>query len=171
MISDMCAKWPPGQWYVRNVRRICDRRYIIWVIIASSFREGVIVLDIEPLLSDWGGSDEGGQLEKRVAEIPVSLRERVVLVTNSRRYSRSAGVAIISGVRKPFTSLRRLGDRKIAVVVGDTLVTDGLLAYRLNVPFFQIRLNQEGRRKPFVVYIESVVGAVLEFFFERCRNE
>jgi|GEM_PF-6346204 len=76
-----------------------------------------------------------------------SIRELgAVIVTNRRAVpERYLGLPVIGRARKPFTDARLLPDAAtIACVIGDQLMTDGLLAGRLGVPFIQVA--PRGRR-------------------------
>lgn len=63
-----------------------------------------------------------------------------VIVTNRRVAPESyLGLPVIACARKPFTDARLLPDAAaIACVIGDQLMTDGLLAGRLGVPFIHV---------------------------------
>lgn len=71
--------------------------------------------------------------------------ERVLVVSNARwpwELADRCRHPVISRARKPFTPLRRLrdllGGEDIVAVVGDQVLTDGLLAVRLGVDFIHI---------------------------------
>lgn len=68
---------------------------------------------------------------------------RVVVVTNGPGREVEGAVARAD---KPFTSRGRLGlsRNEDCCVIGDQILTDGLLAWRLHAPFYQISLNRAG---------------------------
>jgi len=70
--------------------------------------------------------------------------ERVIVLTNGAE----RGVPrMISRGNKPWTSRRRLGLRGVRgplVVVGDQVLTDGLLAWRLRATFLHLVIDREG---------------------------
>jgi predicted HAD superfamily phosphohydrolase YqeG len=109
------------------------------------------VLDIEPLVAPWNGSrdalDRGvARVVDQIAKVP-GLRA-VCFATNSAR--RPSHLPDVPGIRVsyvvsaskplqlgPFTKLPRPG-----VVVGDQVMTDGLLARRLGYAFLHYRHPQ-----------------------------
>ena len=84
------------------------------------------------------------------------------MCTNSSRYrsdSFANGVQLLSRARKPFTSVKLFDDSlPLAAVIGDTLVTDGMLAWRLDIPFIWIDVPLAF--DPIIV-LERLAGAVL----------
>jgi predicted HAD superfamily phosphohydrolase YqeG len=109
-----------------------------------------VVADVEPLACVWGSDDralrEGIDAVLQVAA-DSSVVTDVAFVTNSRRVpSRTPArdgihVSYHPKARKPWLALEQLKALpRPAVVVGDQLLTDGLLAWRLSVPFVRIPL-------------------------------
>ncbi len=73
---------------------------------------------------------------------------------------------MVSRGNKPWTSRRRLGLRGSSaplVVVGDQVLTDGLLAWRLRATFLHLVIDDEGedRRQAIMRRIGSVVLLML----------
>jgi predicted HAD superfamily phosphohydrolase YqeG len=112
-----------------------------------------LILDVEPLVADWN-TDEANLVEGisdtilRLADVPCI--ETVLFATNSRRRlpptfsNHEVGISYLADARKPFRTLPyRLLPRPTALV-GDQLMTDGLLAHRLGFAFGHV---QHGERE------------------------
>jgi predicted HAD superfamily phosphohydrolase YqeG len=110
-----------------------------------------IVLDVEPLVASWDGSrdalDHGvARVLHEVAAIPgVSA---VCFATNSARQPsalpRVPGVEVcyLVSARKPVRTAPYARLPLPGVVIGDQVMTDGLLARRLGYSFLQFRSQQ-----------------------------
>jgi predicted HAD superfamily phosphohydrolase YqeG len=109
-----------------------------------------LLIDIEPFVAAWGTDDSAllRGLRERLDECATiaSLRE-VVFVTNSHRSpsegvpSTSLPVSYIARARKPFLDVSRFASlRPPVIVIGDQVLTDGLMAWRLNATFVQVPL-------------------------------
>ena len=109
------------------------------------------VLDIEPLVAPWYGSEDEldrgiDRVIKQLAQVP-GLRAVCFATNSARRPSHLPGapgirVSYVLSARKPlhlgpFAQLPRPG-----VVVGDQIMTDGLLARRLDFAFLHYRHPQ-----------------------------
>jgi hypothetical protein len=123
-----------------------------------------IVLDIEPWLIHW--TAPSNLLAQRLADFRRQApgSSAVVLCTNSRRFkSASIAAAYVGRARKPWTSRRRigpLGDRP--VVVGDSLLLDGLLALRMRAAFVWLQWEGETPLWPRLIHaVDRFVGSVL----------
>lgn len=96
-----------------------------------------VLFDVEPLLRPWSGTgDLSGvedDLRDRLTDLP-SVR-RVAVVTNSKRYHGSGRLEVYSGARKPWCAARFVNGERPLAIVGDTVLTDGLLAWRLDALF------------------------------------
>lgn len=109
-----------------------------------------LLIDIEPFVAAWR-TDEQALLRGLCTQLDrcatiASVRE-VVFVTNSDRSPASAlpsmpfPVSYIAQARKPFLDLSRFeGLEQPLVVIGDQVLTDGLMAWRLNALFLQVPL-------------------------------
>jgi hypothetical protein len=127
-----------------------------------------VILDVEPLVCLWGtGSDELAAgltaVAETVAAVP-SVRA-AAFVTNSRRLPRESlhderlALSYLHRARKPWLRLGALRELpQPAVVVGDQPLTDGLLAWRLKVPFIQLALPE---RAPLGVRVQARIGAIV----------
>lgn len=102
---------------------------------------GTVLFDVEPLVADWGSdaaSLDRGLATTRTRLADVAGLHRLIFLTNARRAPASmpaaAGplaVSYVARARKPWRA-RRLGPLPPPIaVVGDQLLTDGLLAWRL----------------------------------------
>lgn len=154
---EFCLVYPkPSSSVVRDV----GARISTW------FPTGTVLLDIEPLLMPWGATGGNLELSQALAPVPLSVRNRIVLVSNSKKYSDSRTLRVVGRALKPLTStriLRRFSDP--VVVVGDTYLTDGLLAKRLDIPFVEIVFP--GLDPPLMGRIERLCGATIKMVLRR----
>lgn len=137
--------------------------------ISSWFPTGTVLLDIEPLLMPWGATGGFMELSRALTPVPLSVRNRIVLVSNSGKYSGSHNLRVVSCALKPLTStriLRRFYDP--VAVVGDTYVTDGLLAERLGIPFVEIVFR--GLDPPLMGRIEKLCGTSIRMLLKNEIN-
>ncbi len=109
--------------------------------IAASIQPTMLILDIEPWLVHWSEPTASLDEAARAAVLTAAEGAHVILATNSRRFAveQAGEVRLIRGAHKPWTRRSRLGnvgDR--AVVVGDCVVTDGMLAWRLGGTFVYV---------------------------------
>jgi predicted HAD superfamily phosphohydrolase YqeG len=104
-----------------------------------------VVLDVEPLVAGW--DTDADQLRRGVDEVvallaEVSQLEAVGFATNSLRRLAGApteGVFFVTGARKPLLTRPYRDLPRPAVLVGDQLATDGVLAWRLGFAFAYVR--------------------------------
>lgn len=123
------------------------------------FPSGTVLMDIEPFLSPWGGTDATLCLESIATLWDPERPERLALITNSARYhATDDGPAVINRARKPFTALRQLKGLRPVVVAGDTLITDGVLSVRLGVPFAFMKPQEQEKARPLTVRLENILG-------------
>lgn len=109
------------------------------------------------------------ELSRALTPVPLSVRNRIVLVSNSGKYSGSHNLRVVSCALKPFTSariLRRFYDP--VAVVGDTYITDGLLAERLGIPFVEIVFR--GLDPPLMGRIEKLCGTSIRMLLKNEIN-
>lgn len=106
-----------------------------------------VVFDIEPLVAYWDGDDTAladgvEHVLDKVGAVPGI--EVIGFATNSLRRLEVAadrdGVRVfyMSSARKPFATRAYRGLPKPAVLVGDQVATDGLLAWRLGYAFAHV---------------------------------
>jgi len=116
-------------------------------IVASGDQEAVVIFDVDNTLARQGASfDEVAaavdSVITRFEAIPTV--SRVIVLTNGPQ----RGVTqMIGRGNKPWTTRRRLGLHKngpVIFAVGDQVLTDGVLAWRLNATFLYLVIDAEG---------------------------
>ena len=134
-----------------------------------------LVLDVEPFICLWGTDDEAlttGLSTMLATATEIETLTHVALLTNSRRVPSvlplDGRLAVTYRVRarKPWLKLAELRSLpRPFVVVGDQPLTDGLVAWRLDAPFFQLVLPDEARLP---VRLQARLGGLLApIFFSR----
>jgi predicted HAD superfamily phosphohydrolase YqeG len=145
----------------------------VWPTVRA-LEPAALLIDVEPLVAAWGTGDSAllRGLREQLDECSAiaSLRE-VFFVTNSRRSPSEAipsmafPVSYISHARKPFLEISRFSSlRPPVVVVGDQVLTDGLMAWRLNATFVQVPLPAGSS---FAVRAQGSLGRVVASLFLR----
>lgn len=119
-----------------------------------------VVIDVEPLVAVWDGSAEAldrgiDQVVELVASIP-GVRVVCFATNSARRPSalpRVPGfdVTYIASAGKPVRLRQYAGLPRPGVVVGDQVMTDGLLARRLGYGFLHYRPAQQAPAGPRVL--------------------
>jgi predicted HAD superfamily phosphohydrolase YqeG len=129
----------------RTARRIADSPDRVIDFIAE-FCPATVVADVQPLVAAWDSAaadverSAASFAEKLAAAMPRTLR-LLVFATNSRipvpRELRAEKIDIIfvSAARKPWVTRYLAAAPRPIVVVGDQVITDGLLAVRLRAAF------------------------------------
>jgi predicted HAD superfamily phosphohydrolase YqeG len=137
-----------------------------------------LLIDIEPFVAAWR-TDESALLRglrERLDECAsLASVQEVVFVTNSRRSPREGvpstafPVSYISHARKPFLDIWRFASLgSPVVVIGDQVLTDGLMAWRLNATFVQLPLPAGAS---FAVRAQAALGRVVaSLFFRRLES-
>jgi predicted HAD superfamily phosphohydrolase YqeG len=138
----------------------------VMAFVESTSGEKVIIFDVDNTLAPQGVPlEEFGRLVNsaidRVEANPGIAR--VIALTNGPQREVAQ---MISRGNKPWTTRRRLGLRGSSaplVVVGDQVLTDGLLAWRLGATFLHLVIDDEteDRRQTVMRRIGSVVGVML----------
>jgi predicted HAD superfamily phosphohydrolase YqeG len=124
-----------------------------------------VVLDVEPLVAGW--DTDADQLRRGVDQTVALLSEVpglevVGFATNSLRHltgELSDGAFFVNAARKPLLTRPYRELPKPGVLVGDQLLTDGLLAWRLGFAF--AHLHQLGVRRPWGPAIMRQLGRPL----------
>ena len=114
-------------------------------VAASVGEDVVLIFDVDNTLAPQGAEPEAlGELVEaaieRFEQDPAV--GRVIVMTNGRQRGLTQ---VISRGNKPFTTRRRLGlDDSTApvLVVGDQVLTDGLLAWRLRATFLHLVVDE-----------------------------
>lgn len=154
-----------GRVPIRDVQSLDD----VMVFVESTDGEKVIIFDVDNTLAPQGAQlAEFGQLVNsaidRFAASPCIAR--VIALTNGpqRQVPR-----MVSRGNKPWTTRRRLGlrDRRTAlVVVGDQVLTDGFLAWRLRATFLHLVIDGETEERRQAI-MRRIGGVVLVMLFRR----
>jgi predicted HAD superfamily phosphohydrolase YqeG len=114
--------------------------------VVASLEVATVVVDLEPLLIDWAAHDD--QLSNALVSFATDVLQRgqsLLVISNARRRLpsvvcvRGRLVRIICRAKKPWQLRLFRACRRPLMVVGDQLLTDGLLAWRLGVPFVRWR--------------------------------
>ena len=131
-----------GRVPMRDVRSLDDVITLVEYINGEKF----IISDVDNTLAPQGAPlEEFGAIVNSAIDRLEANRNvaRVIALTNGpqRQVAR-----IVSRGNKPWTSRRRLslkGNRSPLVVVGDQVLTDGVLAWRLRATFLHLVLDNE----------------------------
>lgn len=114
-------------------------------VAASAGDDVVLIFDVDNTLAPQGADpDELGKLVEAAIdrfEHDPAVR-RVIVMTNGRQRGLSQ---VISRGNKPFTTRRRLGlddSSGPVLVIGDQVLTDGLLAWRLRATFLHLVVDK-----------------------------
>ena len=147
---------------IRDVQSLDD----VMAFVESTDGEKVIIFDVDNTLAPQGVPlVEFGQLVNsaidRVEANPNIAR--VIALTNGPQRDVER---MVSRGNKPWTTRRRLGLRGSStplVVVGDQVLTDGLLAWRLGATFLHLVIDDEAeeRRQAIMRRIGSIVLVML----------
>jgi predicted HAD superfamily phosphohydrolase YqeG len=131
-----------------------------------------VVLDIEPFVATWDGAQDALDLGVRqilayMAAVP-GLRA-VCFATNSARrptalpHVPGIDVTFISSARKPVHLVAYVRLPRPGVVVGDQLMTDGLLARRLGYAFLHYRPAERAPAGPWLLDLAGRLARPLIF--------
>ena len=116
----------------------------------------VVLIDLENTVVPYGAATAKAStivlLERLTLDFELG---RFIFVTNSSDaelvdlVGQVTGCNVISRAHKPFTSRRRIAAAAAAsadpgLVLGDQILTDGILAWRLGCPFIQYQLERTG---------------------------
>lgn len=136
--------------------------------VAGEVKARSVIFDVEPLVASWYGSQ--GALDAGVAR---ALREAarisgvvtVCFATNSARRpsgvpaSRGIQVRYLASALKPFRLAPYQGFPRPGMLIGDQLLTDGLLARRLGYLF--VHVTPERKHVPPRPWLLSQLGRLL----------
>ncbi len=156
-----------GRVPIRDVRSLDD----VGNFVASGVGGIVLILDVDNTLAPQGAPLEefgvlvNGAIDRFEASPGV---DRVIALTNGPQ----RGVPrMISRGNKPWTTRRRLGLREVhlpIVVVGDQVLTDGMLAWRLRATFLHLVIDDE-KEEPRQAVMRRIGMVVMGLFFRPAR--
>ena len=154
-----------GRVPIRNVKSLEE----VMAFVESSDGEKVLIFDVDNTLAPQGVPlDEFGILVNAAIDRVEANRHvgRVIALTNGPQ--RGVERMECRG-NKPWTTRRRLGlrrNRLPVIVVGDQVLTDGLLAWRLRATFLHLVIDdeKEDRRQ---ANMRRIGGVVMRMFFSR----
>jgi hypothetical protein len=120
---------------------------------------GTAIIDVEPIVSHWKQNQE--DLDRGLRSVLAKLADiPLVFVTNSDRSPSNEctgrAVTFISKARKPFTRLP--ANMAYSAVIGDQILTDGLLAWRYQTLYIQTPLPPG---TPLGICVQRFIGNLL----------
>ncbi len=132
-------------------QQFADEHDLPRLVVALSAR--TVVFDIEPLVATWDGTQ--GALDNGIARVLGDIGaipgvRAICFATNSARQPSALpdipgiDVSYIVSARKPARTAPYARLPRPGVVVGDQIMTDGLLARRLGYSFLHYRHPQPG---------------------------
>ncbi len=134
--------------------------------VAASDGAKVLIFDADNTLAPQGAPVEefGALVNRAIDRFEASPGvDRVIVITNGPQRDVPN---MISRGNKPWTSRRRLGLRGVGspiVVIGDQVLTDGLLAWRLGATFLHLVLEEE-KEEPRQLAMRRMGRLVLRLF-------
>jgi diacylglycerol kinase family enzyme/predicted HAD superfamily phosphohydrolase YqeG len=139
-LRQLAAPRPRASLRRAGYQQVSDEREIAGWIAELSARTAIF--DVEPLIAGWNSSQQ--TLDSGIARLAGELRairglDVVCFATNSARrpsaLPATAGIIYLASARKPLRTGPFLDLPRPGVVVGDQVLTDGLLARRLGYTF------------------------------------
>lgn len=154
----------------RVVSRVVDDLDAVALLAAKADRRLTLILDADNTLVPQGiprreFRDRVNQAIDRFEQIPTV--ERAIVLTNGPRRDVDR---MISRGNKPWTSRRRLGfvDGNAEVwIVGDQVLTDGILAWRLGAALYLHRAITETGEQPSQATMRALGRIVSRLLFKR----
>jgi len=156
---------------VRRTPRLIvrDRDTVLAAVVA--LQPATLVVDVQPFVAPWGSSSDAMMsgavaLCEYLADATPTLRT-LVFATNARsaigqqlREERPR-VTFVSAAHKPWRTTYLAGAPRPVVVLGDQILTDGLLAFRLHGRFLHWRAHG---RIPWWPRVQEMIGGLLVRF-------
>ena len=150
-----------GRVPTRDVSSLDD----VIAFVASLESEQVIIFDVDNTVAAQGTPVEefGLLVNAAIDRFEASSNvARVIALTNG---SQRQVARLVSSGNKPFTTRRRLGlrgTRAPIVVVGDQVLTDGLLAWRLGATFLHLVIDDETEERDQAIMrrLGNIVGGM-----------
>jgi len=145
---------------------VCDRDVALAAVVER--QPATLVVDVQPFVAPWGCSSDVAisgavALSEYLARTMPNLKT-LVFATNARSAhgqklpEEGPQVTFVSAARKPWRINYLAGAPRPVVVLGDQIITDGLLAFRLHGQF----LHWRGRdRTPWWPRLQAMIGALL----------
>ena len=157
----------PARVPIRDVQSLDE----VMAFVESTDGQKVIIFDVDNTLAPQGVPlTEFGQLVNSAID-RVEANPSVARVITLSNGAQREVARMVSRGNKPWTTRRRLGLRGSSaplVVVGDQVLTDGLLAWRLRATFLHLVIDDEteDRRQAVMRRIGSIFVVML---FRRTR--
>ena len=157
-----------GRVPMRDVRSLDD----VIAVVESIGSTCVIIFDVDNTLVPQGAplTEFGELLNAAIDRVEAHPNiARVIPLTNGPQRDVSR---LVSRGNKPWTTQRRLGlrgNRAPVVVVGDQVLTDGLLAWRLRATFLHLVIDDE-REAPRQAIMRRVGKLLMAMFFHPPRT-
>jgi hypothetical protein len=155
---------------VKLMTRIVTGRSGMVAELAARFRPATVIVDVQPLVAPWqAGPTDVAQgmtdFARAVAgAVPATLRT-LIFASNARLPrpasadvgSPAAGLVVlfVSPAHKPWRTHYLADLPRPMVVIGDQVLTDGMLACRLRAPFIQLASRD---RSPWWPRLQTAVG-------------
>jgi hypothetical protein len=163
---------------MRKTARIIVRDRDAVLAAVAGLQPATLVVDVEPFVAPWGCSSSAAisgaaELSELLVLATPNLRA-LVFATNARLTTRHElheellHVAFVCSACKPWRITYLAGVPQPLVVLGDQIITDGLLAFRLHAQFLHW---QASGRLPWWPRLQAIIGAPLvRFIFSPVRG-
>jgi len=154
---------------------VYDRDTVVGAVV--ELQPATLVVDVQPFVAPWGCSSDAMlsgvvALAKYLADAAPNLRT-LIFATNARpafRQQLQRGrpmVTLIGAAHKPWRVAYLTGAPRPVVVLGDQIITDGMLAFRVHGLFLHWRAPGH---IPWWPRLQAMIGALLiHFFFSPMR--
>jgi hypothetical protein len=124
-----------------------------------------LIVDVEPLLRSWGSHTAGymrnaERMQALVAAAAPTVTD-IIFASNSPRDLAPLGgpcrlrTTVVAGARKPWLTWYARGRPRPIAVLGDQIMTDGILAWRLHGDFIHICIE---KKVPWWPRIQRAIG-------------
>jgi predicted HAD superfamily phosphohydrolase YqeG len=150
---------------MRDVRSLAD----VLVFLESGDREQVIISDVDNTLAPQGVSLTEFRAVVNAAIDRIEANQNVAQVIALTNGPQRQVDRMVSRGNKPWTTRRRLGLRgshRPIVVIGDQVLTDGVLAWRLRATFLHLVIDDETEERRQAT-MRRLGRLVTSMFFQR----
>ncbi|MDP2642159.1 MAG: hypothetical protein Q8P21_02625 [bacterium] len=131
----------------------------------------LVIIDIDGTLAPDTPGDIAVENAVKEKVVELSNRHRVYLCSNGKDRDRAQGIASMLGIelidskykkysRKILKDIR-LDPNRRTLVIGDKILTDGLLALRLHAHFYLIKRKHSGKERLLVRLMEFLDDAIV----------